>query len=55
VGGLVVTELGRPPQVGDRVTLAGNVHFTVLDVDGLAVGRVKVEYPPPKNDEEARD
>jgi CBS domain containing-hemolysin-like protein len=52
VGGLVVTELGRPPQVGDRVTLAGNVHFLVLDVDGLAVGRVKVEYPPPKSDEE---
>jgi CBS domain containing-hemolysin-like protein len=52
VGGLVVTELGRPPQVGDRVTLAGNAHFTVLDVDGLAVGRVKVEFPPPQNDEE---
>jgi CBS domain containing-hemolysin-like protein len=54
VGGLVVTELGRPPQVGDKVTLAGNVYFTVLDVDGLAVGRVKVEHPP-KSDEEKEE
>ncbi len=47
VGGLIHTWLGRPPQVGDRVTSLYNsdVSFTVLDVDGLAVARVKIEFP----------
>lgn len=55
VGGLVITELGRPPQAGDRLTLAGNVHFTVLDVDGLAVSRIKIEFPPGAKEEEIGD
>ncbi len=47
VGGLIHTWLGRPPQIGDHVTSLFNdkVNFTVLDVDGLAVARVKVEFP----------
>ena len=45
VGGLIITELGRPPQKGDTITYNREVHFTVLAVDGLAVGRAKVEYP----------
>jgi CBS domain containing-hemolysin-like protein len=47
VGGLIHTWLGRPPQIGDIVTLPHNgaIHFTVLDVDGRAVSRAKVEYP----------
>lgn len=47
VGGLIHTWLGRPPQVGDQVKSLFNeeVRFTVLDVDGLAVARVKVEFP----------
>jgi CBS domain containing-hemolysin-like protein len=47
VGGLIHTWLGRPPQIGDHVTSMFNskVNFTVLDVDGLAVARVKVEFP----------
>ncbi|MDX1615190.1 MAG: hemolysin family protein [Candidatus Promineifilaceae bacterium] len=47
VGGLIHTWLGRPPQVGDVVRSAHNsqVRFYVLDVDGLAVARAKVEYP----------
>jgi CBS domain containing-hemolysin-like protein len=47
VGGLIHTWLGRPPQIGDHVTSLFNnkVVFTVLDVDGLAVARVKVEFP----------
>lgn len=45
VGGLITTELGRPPQMNDRVTYNNNVHFTVLTVDGLAVGRARVEIP----------
>ena len=47
VGGLIHTWLGRPPQIGDRVTPAsnGNVQLIVLEVDGLAVARARVEFP----------
>jgi CBS domain containing-hemolysin-like protein len=45
VGGLIVTGLGRPPEIGDTLDYDGNVMFTVLDVDGLAVARARVEYP----------
>ncbi|MCB0037987.1 MAG: hypothetical protein KDE51_28330, partial [Anaerolineales bacterium] len=45
VGGLVVTELGRPPQVNDEVTYGNNVNFQVLSVDGRAVSRVRVSFP----------
>jgi CBS domain containing-hemolysin-like protein len=45
VGGLVVTVLGRPPRRGDRLVYNSDVHFTILDVDGLAVARVQVEFP----------
>jgi CBS domain containing-hemolysin-like protein len=48
VGGLIMTELGRVPQVGDQVTYHGNIHFTVLAVDGLAVARARIEYPAAK-------
>jgi CBS domain containing-hemolysin-like protein len=44
--GLIVTWLGRPPRLEDKVsTPMGNVYFTVLAVDGLAVARARVEYP----------
>jgi CBS domain containing-hemolysin-like protein len=51
IGGLIHTWLGRPPQIGDYVTSQYNedVSFTVLDVDGLAVARVKVEFPTKDN------
>lgn len=45
VGGLIVTALGRPPQRGDEFTFDSSVRFVVLDVDGLAVARARVEYP----------
>jgi putative hemolysin len=47
VGGLIHTWLGRPPQIGDHVAPAnnGNVRLTVLEVDGLAVSRARVEFP----------
>jgi len=45
VGGLIMTELGRPPRQDYRVTYNGDVHFTVLAVDGLAVARARIEYP----------
>ena len=53
VGGLIVTWLGRPPKKGDEVTHTKNIHFQVLDVDGLAVTRARIEFPvPPENEEE---
>jgi len=45
VGGLIITDLGRPPQIGDKLTI-NNVHFTVLSIDGLAVSRVRIDYSP---------
>ncbi|MFC1975875.1 hemolysin family protein [Chloroflexota bacterium] len=45
VGGLIMTELGRVPQVDDQVTYRGSIHFTVLAVDRLAVARARIEYP----------
>lgn len=47
VGGLIVTELGRPPQIGDEVSY-NQVRFTVLDVDRRAVTHVRVEFAVPK-------
>lgn len=43
VGGLILAELDRPPQVGDTVTYH-NVTFTVESIAGRAVERVKVEF-----------
>jgi CBS domain containing-hemolysin-like protein len=50
VSGLIHTWLGRPPQIGDTIEAPelSNVKFTVLDIDGLAVARAKVEYPAEK-------
>lgn len=55
VSGLIHTWLGRPPQVGDIVVAKENteVKFTVLDVDGLAVSRAKVDFPAQKPESES--
>ncbi len=47
VGGLVITQLGRPPQVNDEVIYNNQVTFKVLDVDRRAVARVRIEFPAP--------
>jgi CBS domain containing-hemolysin-like protein len=53
VGGLVVTKLGRPPQVGDEVSYNGDsVNMKVLAISGRAVTRVRVEF---KTVEQAED
>jgi len=46
VGGLIVAELGRPPIVGDKVELelSSTVTVTVLEIDGLAVARARLEF-----------
>ena len=45
VGGIIITLLGRPPQVGDTVSCCGDIKFTVLSIDGLAVSRARVDFP----------
>lgn len=52
ISGLIHTWLGRPPQVGDVIAAAenGEVKLTVIDVDGKAVSRAKVEFPAMKTD-----
>ena len=53
IGGLVVSGLGRPPERGDVLHYdGGEVRLTVLDVDGLAVARVKLEYPVAEKEED---
>jgi CBS domain containing-hemolysin-like protein len=51
VGGLVITQLGRPPQINDEVIYNEQVNFKVLDVDRRAVARVRIEFPAPELDE----
>ncbi|GMQ77974.1 MAG: hemolysin family protein [Anaerolineae bacterium] len=53
VGGLIHTWLGRPPVTGDSLTSPHNdaIIFTVVDVDGLAVARAKIEFPVTQSDE----
>jgi CBS domain containing-hemolysin-like protein len=53
VGGLIVTGLGRPPRLGDELRYSDDVCFTVLDVDGLAVARARIQYPVPEDDGDA--
>lgn len=54
VGGLIHTWLGRPPVIGDTVSSPLNIEvtFTVLDVDGLAVTRAKIEFPTAENEKD---
>ena len=52
VGGLIMTKLGRPPEVGDQVVYNNQVTFTVLEVDGLAVARARVEYSVSREEDE---
>lgn len=53
IGGLIVSSLGRPPERGDVLLYEdGDVQITVLDVDGLAVARVKIEFPASNEEDE---
>lgn len=56
VGGLVISKLGRPPQVGDEVIYDEKIQIRVLAVEGRAVSRVLIEFPDPnKLAEEGED
>ena len=50
--GLVLTLLGRPPAVGDRVAYDG-IQFEITVVDGHGVGRCQVTYVQ-QNEEKER-
>ena len=50
--GLVLTLLGRPPAVGDRVAYDG-IQFEITVVDEHGVGRCQVTYGQ-QNEEEER-
>ena len=52
IGGLVVTKLGRPPEIGDEVVYNDDVTISVLDVDRRAVTRVRVDFPATKEEKE---
>jgi CBS domain containing-hemolysin-like protein len=47
IGGLIVAHLGRPPEKNDQVVYNEQVRFTVLNIDGLAVARARIEYQVP--------
>lgn len=44
IGGLIMDSLGRLPHAQDELTL-GEVHIQVLEMDGLAVKRVRIQFP----------
>lgn len=54
VGGLIMSSLGRIPEVGDETEVDG-VTFTVESVEGRAVESVRVLLPEPLTDESDTD
>lgn len=55
VGGLVITKLGRLPQVGDEVVYNDSVTIKVLAVDRHSISRVRIEYPDPDHKENEQE
>lgn len=45
IGGVIVTIIGRPPVPGDGCKF-GHAQITVVSVDGLAVERARIHFPP---------
>ena len=43
VGGLIITRLGRLPRVEDQADFGDNLRLTVLEIDGRAVARARIE------------
>lgn len=44
VGGLIMAQLGRLPREGDRASYGNRVTITVLETDGFAVARARIEF-----------
>ena len=53
IGGLVLAELGRRPQVGDEIR-TGEIVFRVVDVDRLAITRLSIHFPADASPESAQ-
>ena len=49
VGGLLMTELGEIPKIGDQIRYDDNIRITVLAIDGLTITRAQIEYPAPSS------
>jgi CBS domain containing-hemolysin-like protein len=45
IGGLLLAELGRRPEVGDEIK-AGDVTFRIEEVEGLTIRRISAHYVP---------
>ncbi len=45
IGGLLLAELGRRPEVGDEIS-ANDVTFRIEEVEGLTIRRISAHYPP---------
>jgi putative hemolysin len=45
VAGFMIDRLARMPRSGDRVEAEGRM-FTVLSMDRLRIGRIRVSQPP---------
>lgn len=55
VSGLILAELDRPPEVGDRVSWNG-IDLEVIEVEGHGVSRCRITRPPPTaGDEDGED
>ena len=50
VAGFVLAELGRLPEVGDAVVVAGRT-LSVLELDGRRIARLQVSAPPPPEED----
>jgi CBS domain containing-hemolysin-like protein len=49
IAGVVLSELGRQPRVGDKVE-AGRMEAEILELDGNRITRVRAEVSPAKNE-----
>jgi CBS domain containing-hemolysin-like protein len=45
IGGLIMKEAGRVPDVGDEFTLPGNIMVKVLEADGRRIQRLSLHVP----------
>jgi CBS domain containing-hemolysin-like protein len=45
IGGLMISQLNLPPSKGDELTING-ITLRVEEVDGLAIERVSLRFPP---------
>jgi putative hemolysin len=52
VAGFVINELGRLPELGESVAALGR-RFTVTELDGRRIARVRLTLEPPQPEEDS--